>query len=89
VGDYNLFLGSGAVVGLILWSLGAEAVGRTLVVYAFLSMSLSGIVLLVADRLALAGAGEGPKRRRGRGRTGPRRARRPCDVSARASWAFW
>ncbi len=56
VGFYNLFLGSGAVAGVIAWSAGNEAVGRTLVIYVCLCMFLSGVVLLVADRLELGRA---------------------------------
>jgi putative membrane protein len=41
---------------VIAWSAGDEAVGRALVVYTCLCMFLSGIVLLVADRLALGRA---------------------------------
>jgi putative membrane protein len=51
-----LFLGSGAVAGVIAWSAGNEAVGRTPVIYVCLCMFLSGVVLLVADRLELGRA---------------------------------
>ena len=51
-----LFLGSGTVAGVIAWSAGNEAVGRTLVSYVCLCMFLSGVVLLVADRLELGRA---------------------------------
>ncbi len=74
VGFYNLFLGSGAVVGVIAWSAGDEAVGRTLVVYTCLCMFLSGIVLLVADRLALG-------RERGKGLGGALAAGGPALVA--------
>ena len=54
-----LFLGSGAVAGVISWSAGNETVGRTLI-YTCLFMFLSGLVLLIADRLELGRArGEG------------------------------
>jgi putative membrane protein len=56
VGFYNLFLGSGAVAGVIAWSAGNETVGRTLVIYTCLFMFLSGLVLLIADRLELGRA---------------------------------
>ncbi|PZS25944.1 MAG: DUF1304 domain-containing protein [Pseudonocardiales bacterium] len=74
VGFYNLFLGSGAVVGVIAWSAGQEAVGRTLVIYTCLFMFLSGIVLLVADRLALG-------RPRGKGLGGALAAGGPALVA--------
>lgn len=54
VGFYNLFLGVGTIAGLIVWSAGNEPVGRTLVIYTCLFMFLSGLVLLVADRMALS-----------------------------------
>lgn len=60
VGFYNLFLGLGMIAGVLLWGAGAVAVGRTLVVYIALFMTLSGIVLLVADRLGMG-------RQRGKG----------------------
>jgi putative membrane protein len=53
VGFYNLFLGVGAIVGVIAWSAGQETVGRTLVVYTCLCMFLGGVVLVIADRMAL------------------------------------
>jgi putative membrane protein len=63
VGFYNLFLGCGAVAGVIMWSVGYDVVGQTLVVYVCSCMVSSGIVLLVADRLALG-------RERGKGLSG-------------------
>jgi putative membrane protein len=57
VGFYNLFLGSGAVAGVISWSAGNETVGLTLVIYLCLCMFLSGIVFL-ADRSELGRARE-------------------------------
>lgn len=62
VGFYNLFLGCGMIAGVALWALGYETVGRTLVVYHCVFLLLSGVVLLVADRMALGrprGAGVG------------------------------
>jgi putative membrane protein len=56
VGFYNLFRASGVVAGVIAWSAGNEAVGRALVIYTCLFMFLSGLVLLVADRLELGRA---------------------------------
>ena len=53
VGFYNLFLGLGMVGGVIAWMLGNVAAGRTLVLYLLGFMFLSGLVLLLADRLAL------------------------------------
>lgn len=54
VGFYNLFLGFGMIAGVMAWSAGQEAVGRTLVIYLCLFMFLSGLVLLLADRMALS-----------------------------------
>jgi putative membrane protein len=53
VGFYNLFLGCGTIAGVIFWGTGNESVGRTLVIYTCLFMFLSGIVLFIADRMAL------------------------------------
>lgn len=53
VGFYNLFLACGMIAGVIAWSTGQELVGRTLVIYLGLFMFLSGLVLLLADRLEL------------------------------------
>ena len=53
VGFYNLFLALGMITGVIAWIAGNEQVGRTLVVYLTLFMFLSGIVLFVADRMAM------------------------------------
>jgi putative membrane protein len=50
------------VIGVLAWMSGAEVIGRTLVLYLAAFMALSGLVLLVADRLALGrprGAGLG------------------------------
>jgi putative membrane protein len=54
VGFYNLFLACGLVAGVVAWGAGHEAAGRALVIYICLFMFLSGLVLLVADRLALS-----------------------------------
>jgi putative membrane protein len=51
LGFYNLFLGVGMIVGVALWAAGAEAAGRTLVVYITAFMVLCGVVLFVDDRL--------------------------------------
>ena len=62
VGFYNLFLGLGMVGGVVAWMVGYVTVGRTLVLYLLGFMFLSGLVLLLADRLALGrekGAGIG------------------------------
>jgi putative membrane protein len=53
VGFYNLFIGLGMIGGVIAWMLGYVAAGRILVVYLLVFMFLSGLVLVVADRLAL------------------------------------
>jgi putative membrane protein len=54
VGFYNLFLGSGAVAGVLSWWSGNATVGRTLVVYTCSFMFLAGIALAISDRLALS-----------------------------------
>jgi putative membrane protein len=62
VGFYNLFLAVGMVIGVVAWLTGAVTVGRALVVYLAAFIALSGLVLFVADRLALGrprGAGVG------------------------------
>jgi len=62
VGFYNLFIGLGMIGGVLAWMVGYVTVGRTLVLYLLLFMFLSGLVLLLADRLALGrekGAGIG------------------------------
>lgn len=41
---------------MISWIAGNETVGRTLVIYTCLFMFLSGLVLLIADRLELGRA---------------------------------
>ncbi|OKI15543.1 hypothetical protein A6A25_14115 [Saccharothrix sp. CB00851] len=54
VGLYNLFLGSGTVIGLIALNTGDDAVGRALVFYTCGFMVLAGIGLGISDRLALS-----------------------------------
>lgn len=54
VGFYNLFLSLGAVAGVILWATGSVAEGRALVIFTGLFMFGCGVVLFVADRLALS-----------------------------------
>lgn len=51
VGFYNLFIACGLVFGVAAWMAGDETVGRTLVLYLCGFTFLSGIVLLIADRL--------------------------------------
>lgn len=53
VGFYNLFLACGTLTGVVAWMAGNEVVGRTLVIYTCLFMVLSGVVLFIADRMAL------------------------------------
>ena len=62
VGFYNLFIGLGMVGGVVTWMAGYVTAGRTLVLYLLIFMFLSGLVLLLADRLGLGrekGAGVG------------------------------
>ncbi len=62
VGFYNLFLATGAAVGVFTWMAGHETVGRTLVVYTCSFMLLGGVALFASDRMALGrpkGAGVG------------------------------
>lgn len=54
VGFYNLFLGSGAIAGVVLWWAGRDTPGRTLVIYTCTFMFLAGIVLFVSDRTAMS-----------------------------------
>ncbi|WP_309064290.1 DUF1304 domain-containing protein [Microbacterium sp.] len=49
-GFYNLFLAIGAAVGAVAWLTGADAVGRTLVVFTCASMAAAGVVLFLSDR---------------------------------------
>lgn len=55
-GFYNLFLGVGAVVGLVLFLTGAEAAGRTLVLFTTGCMVLAAAVLLTSGRSYLRAA---------------------------------
>lgn len=57
VGFYNLFVACGLALGVALWAAGDEAAGRTLVVYLCGFTFLSGLVLLLADRLGLSRGG--------------------------------
>ena len=57
VGFYNFFLRCGIIVGVVTWISGDETVGRTLVIYICLFMILSGIVLIIGDRLGFGGVG--------------------------------
>ncbi len=52
--SHNLFLASGVVAGVLAWGAGDQPVGRALVIYTCLFMFLSGIVLFIADRLAMS-----------------------------------
>ena len=63
VGFYNLFLAVGLFIGVGAWATGSDVVGRTLLVYICAFMVLSGIVLFIADRMALG-------RERGKGVSG-------------------
>jgi putative membrane protein len=54
VGFYNLFLGIGMVAGVIAWIAGYDTVGKTLVIYLCLVMVFAGLVLFIANRLALS-----------------------------------
>ncbi|MPZ83506.1 MAG: DUF1304 family protein [Actinophytocola sp.] len=54
VGFYNLFLGSGAIAGVVLWWSGEVAVGRALVLYTCAFMALAGVALFASDRMALS-----------------------------------
>ncbi|MHA2788636.1 DUF1304 family protein [Corynebacterium sp. S7] len=51
LGFYNLFLGLGLFAGVIMWAMGYEVVGKTLVAYISLVLLLCGIVLFIGDRL--------------------------------------
>lgn len=53
VGFYNLFLAAGTILGVALWAAGDAPVGRALVLYTCWFMVLSGIVLFIADRMAM------------------------------------
>ncbi|MBP2324638.1 putative membrane protein [Kibdelosporangium banguiense] len=53
VGFYNLFLGSGTIIGLVMVNSGNVDAGRALVLYTCGFMALAGVVLGISDRLAL------------------------------------
>ena len=53
VGFYNLFLACGLIAGVFLWATGSVDVGRALVFYLCTILFLSGVVLLIADRMSL------------------------------------
>jgi putative membrane protein len=53
VGFYNLFIGCGLLAGVAAWAAGDETVGRTLVLYLCVFTFLSGLVLLLADRMSM------------------------------------
>lgn len=55
-GFYNLFLASGAIIGVIALHSGNGPAGRALVLYACAFMLGTGIVLGIADRRHLGGA---------------------------------
>lgn len=50
-GFYNLFLGIGAALGLVLYLVGSQAAGRTLVLFTTASMVLAAVVLVTHDRI--------------------------------------
>lgn len=54
VGFYNLFLAIGMIIGVFAWMTGRDLVGQTLVIYLSAMLALSGMVLLIADRMALS-----------------------------------
>lgn len=49
-GFYNLFLGLGAALGLVLYLVGSEVAGRALVLFTTASMVLAALVLVTHDR---------------------------------------
>ena len=49
-GFYNLFLGIGAALGVMLWWTGSPTVGKTLAVFCTASMVLAATVLLTSGR---------------------------------------
>ena len=55
-GYYNLFLGVGAAIGLVLYLAGSETAGRTLVLFTTASMALAAVVLLSTGRSYLQAA---------------------------------
>ena len=55
-GFYNLFLGLGAALGLVLWWAGDETAGRTLALFATGSMVAAATVLITTGRSYLRAA---------------------------------
>jgi putative membrane protein len=55
-GFYNLFLGLGAGLGLVLWWTGHDSAGRTLVLFCTASMVLAAAVLTTTGRSYLRAA---------------------------------
>ncbi|MEO7235557.1 MAG: DUF1304 domain-containing protein [Lapillicoccus sp.] len=49
-GFYNLFLGLGAALGVVLWWTGQPTVGRTLALFCTASMVLAATVLVTSGR---------------------------------------
>ena len=78
VGFYNLFIALGAVIGVITWAAGAVSAGRALVIFSCLFMFGCGVVLFVADRLALS-------RPKGRGVSGSIGSCVPTAIAALAA----
>src|SRR5215203_1547745 len=55
-GFYNLFLGLGAVLGLVLWWTGHDTAGKTLVLFATGSMVAAATVLMTSGSRYLRAA---------------------------------
>ncbi|OFE18421.1 epimerase [Humibacillus sp. DSM 29435] len=55
-GFYNLFLGVGAALGLVLWFTGHESSGKALVLFSTASMWLAAAVLVTTGRRYLRAA---------------------------------
>ena len=55
-GYYNLFLGLGAAIGLVLFHTGSETAGRTLVLFTTASMALAAVVLVTTGKSYLKAA---------------------------------
>ncbi|MGO4602645.1 DUF1304 domain-containing protein [Terrabacter sp. 2YAF2] len=55
-GFYNLFLGLGAALGLVLWWSGHDTAGRTLVLFCTGSMALAATVLVTTGLTYLGAA---------------------------------
>ncbi|SDU13913.1 DUF1304 domain-containing protein [Jiangella alkaliphila] len=55
-GFYNLALAAGVLIGVGVWAVDEDAVGKTLVVFGCAAMVLAGIVLFVSDRRLWQGA---------------------------------